>query len=159
MDRNIEKIIIHCAYTPNGKAFDISDIDYWHKQRGFKRASQARENHLPHISSCGYHHVITLDGDIQQGRAHSEIGAHVKGHNTDSIGICMIGSDQFTMEQWQALRVLVSGLLALYPESELYGHRDFNPHKTCPCFDVEHWFNSGMIPDPEHLLAKGEDTK
>lgn len=37
--RRIDTLIIHCAATPNGRWTSVLDIDYWHKQAGFKRAS------------------------------------------------------------------------------------------------------------------------
>ena len=75
--RKIDEIIIHCAATPEGKAFTVADIDAWHKKRGFK--------------CIGYHFVIYLDGSVHEGRALEEAGAHCLGHNANSIGICYIG--------------------------------------------------------------------
>lgn len=151
--RGIKQIIIHCAATPNGKAFDVADIDDWHVNRGFKRRAAAKADHLPHIQSCGYHHIITIDGTIQQGRSHREMGAHTKGYNKDSIGICIIGTDQFTKEQWAALKTLVSGLLYQYPDSNVHGHYEFNSHKTCPCFDVQVWLDNDMTPFVKNILG------
>ena len=34
--RKISEIIVHCAATPEGKAFTVADIDAWHKKRGFR---------------------------------------------------------------------------------------------------------------------------
>lgn len=80
--RKIDKIIVHCADTPDGKDFTIKDIDRWHKERGWQ--------------CCGYHHVIRLDGTIENGRPLAQIGAHCKGYNENSIGICLIGRREFT---------------------------------------------------------------
>ena len=33
--RKIDKIIVHCADTPDGKDFTIKDIDCRHKERGW----------------------------------------------------------------------------------------------------------------------------
>lgn len=151
--RKINKIILHCAATPNGKAFDVADIDSWHAQRGFNRSKEAREDHLNNIKACGYHYVITLDGTIQQGRSHEEVGAHAKGQNTHSIGICIIGTDQFSTEQWAALKTLVSGLLYQYPDSNVHGHYEFNSHKTCPCFNVPEWCHCDMTPFAKNILG------
>ena len=95
--RNINKIIVHCTATKEGKAFNVADITRWHKQRGFV--------------TIGYHWVVLLDGTIQQGRAEMTMGAHCKGHNANSIGICYIGGldkngnpkDTRTPEQKKAL--------------------------------------------------------
>ncbi|MDQ6974820.1 MAG: N-acetylmuramoyl-L-alanine amidase [Mariprofundaceae bacterium] len=130
--RTIHKIIIHCADTPSGKDFHAADIDRWHKERGWR--------------CIGYHFVITLDGTVENGRSVDEIGAHCKGHNHDSIGICLIGSHQFTVQQWQALQQLVCELEANHPTAEVYGHNEFNSHKTCPNFYVPQW-----ITDPARI--------
>ncbi len=34
--RNIKQIIVHCADTKTNQSFDISTVDQWHKQRGFR---------------------------------------------------------------------------------------------------------------------------
>ena len=38
--RKIDKIIIHCAATPEGVNFSVSQIDSWHRQRGFQRCPE-----------------------------------------------------------------------------------------------------------------------
>lgn len=137
--RKIDSIVIHCAATPEGKHFSVDDIRRWHLARGFV--------------DCGYHYVITLDGEIQTGRPIDKTGAHCtqKGMNRVSIGICYIGGcasdgktpkDTRTPAQKVALRSLVNKLRAQYeiPANRIFGHRDFAP-KACPSFDVlaESW--------------------
>ena len=75
--RPIDSIIIHCSATPEGKHFTAADIRRWHKAQGW--------------SDIGYHYVILLDGTVQEGRPISQPGAHCKGMNARSIGICYIG--------------------------------------------------------------------
>lgn len=75
--RKINKIIIHCSATPEGREITVEDITLWHKKRGFK--------------TIGYHYIIYLDGSIHIGRPEEEIGAHCVGQNSNSIGICYIG--------------------------------------------------------------------
>ena len=99
--RKITEIIIHCSATTEGKDFTVEDIDRWHRQRGF--------------NGIGYHFVIYRDGSIHAGRSKRQIGAHCKGHNTISIGICYIGGlstngkpkDTRTAAQKASLRALV----------------------------------------------------
>ncbi len=31
---------------------------------------------------------------------------------------------------------LIQGLLYTYPQAKVYGHRDFDSCKACPCFDA-----------------------
>ena len=134
--RTINEIIIHCADTPAGRDNTVADITAWHKDRGFR--------------TIGYHYVIYRDGSIHTGRPVQEIGAHCKGHNAHSIGICYIGGksadgkrheDTRTPEQKEALLSLLRQLKAQYPNATVYGHRDFSS-KPCPCFDARSEYKS-----------------
>lgn len=126
----INKAIIHCAATPEGRDIDIETIRRWHVQdRGWR--------------DVGYHFVIKLDGTIQKGRPVGVSGAHTRGQN-DQIGICYIGGvdadmdpkDTRTPEQKEALLNLLKELKDEYPNLEVYGHRDFAA-KACPSFDAK----------------------
>lgn len=137
--RAINKIILHCSASSFGSA-DV--IDRWHKERGW--------------SGCGYHYVVcngyenkgdefeenVMNGEIQVGRDLEVAGAHARGYNADSIGICMIGTNEFTEEQFTSLGSLVIGMMTqfdLSPEDVL-GHYQVDTHgKTCPNFDID-WF-------------------
>lgn len=129
MPRQIDKIIIHCTATPEGRNVTVEDIDRWHKKRGF--------------NSIGYHYVITLDGKVHDGRDLEIAGAHCKGYNSKSIGICYVGGcdenmkskDTRTVEQRESLRWLIDLLKKRYPNATIHGHNEFAP-KDCPCFDV-----------------------
>jgi len=98
--------------------------------------------------NIGYHYVVLLDGTIEKGRPENVQGAHVKGHNRDSIGVCYIGGldknmnpkDTRTNEQMEALEGLMYDLLEKYPGAKIKGHRDFpGVAKACPCFEVSEW--------------------
>lgn len=127
--RTIEKIIIHCSATPAGRHVTVSDIDGWHRARGFRK--------------IGYHYVIYLDGSVHPGRSEREIGAHCTGHNARSIGVCYIGgcdgamhpADTRTPAQKAAMRQLIGTLRRRYPRATIHGHREFAA-KACPSFDV-----------------------
>lgn len=128
--RKITELIIHCSATPGGRDYTVADIDRWHKARGFKM--------------IGYHYVIRLDGTIEQGRPLEMTGAHCKGHNARSIGICYIGGldpkdrpkDTRTPAQKDSLWALVQALLKQFPNATIHGHNEF-ANKACPCFDVK----------------------
>ena len=132
--RRIDKIILHCSATPEGKHFTVADIDRWHRERGWK--------------GIGYHYVIYLDGSIHKGRPEEIIGAHCSGQNAYSIGICYIGGldafgkakDTRTPVQRKALRELVSDLKTRYPAATVHGHNEF-AKKDCPCFNVQDEFS------------------
>ena len=129
--RQINKIIIHCSDTPEGRPNTVADITAWHKQRGFR--------------TIGYHYVVYLDGQIVEGRPIESVGAHCTSHNRDSIGICYIGGrtsdmkeikDTRTPEQKKSLVELITALRRQFPDAKVYGHRDF-ACRDCPCFNAK----------------------
>ena len=142
--RNIKMAVIHCTATEEGINYVVADVRTWHKRRGFR--------------DIGYHFLIHLDGTIERGRPLSQPGAHAKGYNADSIGVCYVGGlggdsqpkDTRTVSQIHALRAIVSVLRAMHPEVKVVGHRDLSVDlngdgaiskdewmKSCPCFDVK----------------------
>lgn len=131
--RRIDEIIIHCTATVEGKDYHASDIDKWHKARGWK--------------GIGYHYVITLDGKIERGRPDAEVGAHASGHNKYSIGVVYVGGvdkymkakDTRTQAQKEAMWELLRQLLIKYPNARIIGHNEVSS-KACPCFDVQKEF-------------------
>lgn len=133
--RMINKIIVHCSATPEGKDYTVDDIRRWHKQQGW--------------SDIGYHYVVYRNGDIVNGRDVDIQGAHCadNGGNINSIGICYIGGcardgktpkDTRTDAQKLALLNLLLDLKKLYPHAVILGHRDLDEHgKLCPSFDAK----------------------
>lgn len=133
------RIVVHCAATPNGKPFHVEDIRRWHKKRGF--------------SDVGYHGVIAIDGGFSQGRPDDRIGAHVEGHNTGSLGVCMMGTDRFAPKQFDALKWYIDSKMRAYKIAltEVFGHYEFNKGKACPGMDMDKvrlWLSDGDI---EHI--------
>ncbi|WP_199243999.1 N-acetylmuramoyl-L-alanine amidase [Bacterioplanes sanyensis] len=144
----LDTIIIHCSDTPNGRQHNAIDIDDWHHQRGFKRNLIIEPHHQPHLTAIGYHFVICLDGSIEAGRPLNESGAHARGYNRGSVGICLIGRDQYTKAQWTALEKLVLLLeKQLQKELNVIGHNQVS-NKRCPGFDVQQWMYQTW--DEEH---------
>lgn len=143
----IKKIVVHCSAT---KASQVT-VD----------AATIHAMHLARKFVCiGYHYVITRNGTVQKGRPDDYIGAHVEGHNSDSLGICMVGGldangkaeDNYTEPQKLALKNLLAQLKVKHPNADICGHRDLSPDtnkngkvdkwewvKDCPCFDVRAW--------------------
>lgn len=179
MSLPILKIVIHCSATQNGKLLRnefltaAQRINLWHAQRGYKRQPHAVKHFNPHLAHIGYHFVIDTDGTVETGRQVGEIGAHVKGHNRNSVGICLVGGitkegknhAEYTAEQWQALYKLLRELESQHPKAKIYGHRDLSPDlngdgsitpnewvKACPCFDVWEWLDSEEIINHNHLF-------
>ena len=131
--REIRRAIVHCSYTPPSMDIGVSEIRAWHMARGWL--------------DVGYHYVIRRNGVKEQGRRIAMVGAHAKGHNDDSIGICLVGGSSeanepdcnFTLKQYRQLNRLRKGLEATYGPLEWIGHRDVD-NRACPTFDVGAFF-------------------
>jgi hypothetical protein len=96
--RQIKKIIVHHSAS-NGKTTAPEDIQKWHLARGMK--------------NIGYHYLVDYDGILSQGRDEEQIGAHCKGKNINSLGICVIGNfetDFPSKKQAEILRRLLTDL-------------------------------------------------
>ena len=132
---SIKRIIVHSSATRAGYDIGRDEIHGWHKARGFV--------------AIGYHFVIRRDGSIEKGRDIACVGAHAKGHNLDSIGICMVGGlsedndaeDNFLMPQYDALLSLIDWLqefileVPVGQDDVVLGHRQVGA-TLCPSFDV-----------------------
>lgn len=142
--QNINLIVIHCSATREDTPYTVADLDRDHCARGF--------------DGPGYHFYIRKDGSVWTTRPIWKQGAHFKGFNKNSIGICYEGGldrkgrskDTRTPSQKQSMRLLVEKLLSDYPSSRVCGHRDLSPDtngngiiephewlKECPCFEVK----------------------
>lgn len=135
MNREITEIIIHCSRDPkNSEAVDLKTID--------------RRHRLEQRLSIGYHYLIRRCGTMQAGRPISQPGLHTRGHNKNSIAICLVGGvdsngkeqENFTSNQLAVLKDLIQQLLALYPSAEVKGHRDLDKAHFCPSMDVAKWW-------------------
>ena len=129
--RDINQIIIHCSYTPASMDIGVPEIRQWHLDRNW--------------SDIGYHYVIRRNGVIERGRDEATIGAHVRGQNHDSIGVCLVGGKpyfNFTREQFSSLQHLLYELKSRYPNVTISGHNEHTSDKTCPTFDVQEWFRT-----------------
>ena len=148
--RNINMIVIHCSATPPSADIGVDEIRGWHVNgNGW--------------SDIGYHYVIKRNGTIEEGRPVERSGAHARGNNANSIGVCMVGGVDaggaadcnFTKAQWESLDSCISSLSSAYGPVEIVGHRDLSPDlngdgtidaserlKACPTFDVSAWLGS-----------------
>lgn len=77
LPREIKLLVIHCSATRCNVRFSVEQLRECHLQRGFL--------------DIGYHFYITRDGVLHHCRPISEMGAHVRGFNRHSIGICYEG--------------------------------------------------------------------
>ncbi len=135
-------IVLHCSATRAVLDVGVKEIRQWHKDRGW--------------ADIGYHFVIRRDGRVEKGRPRDEVGAHVANHNSNTVGVCLVGGvandsltpeDNFTKAQWASLKVVVAELLKVYPKATILGHRDFpKVAKACPCFEAKAWAKKNGFP-------------
>jgi N-acetylmuramoyl-L-alanine amidase len=119
--RPIDKLIVHCSDTPSHMDIGVKEIREWHtKDRCF--------------SDVGYHYVIRRNGKLEDGRPIGRIGAHCKGHNLYSVGICVVGRDEFDPRQIVTLDALLESLMETFHlrPGAIYGHYELTDKKTCP---------------------------
>jgi len=139
--RKIDEIIIHCTATRP---------DWWQNKSAQAKVNEVRNWHTSKgWSDIGYHYLIDRDGTVVAGRPLDRTGAHVKGHNTGTVGISLFGgfggsagdsfADNFTEDQERALLDLIAKLKADHPSiTKVSGHNQYAA-KACPCFSVPAW--------------------
>ncbi|MDN4753190.1 N-acetylmuramoyl-L-alanine amidase [Porphyromonadaceae bacterium W3.11] len=141
--RLVRMLVIHCSATRWCERYTPEQLVHDHLERGYNGA--------------GYHYYITREGMLYEMRPVEYPGAHAKGYNRHSIGICYEGGldrsgnpvDSRTSEQKQMLKQLICELKRLYGDVLVMGHRDLSPDlngdgqvtreewmKACPCFDA-----------------------
>lgn len=137
--RKIEKLFVHCSATKPTMDIGAKEIREWHVQgNGWK--------------DIGYHFVIRRNGVVEDGRPIEQVGAHVAGHNANSVGVCLVGGidekgsaeANFTPGQWKALIRVLRVLKAEYPKATIHGHNEFAA-KACPSFNVQKWLKENPI--------------
>ena len=139
--RPVHTVWIHCS-AASRPSVTAKDVDSWHRERGW--------------AGIGYHFFIRTDGTVEKGRDLEKRGAHVKGHNTGSIGICLNGlhTGDFTQAQFDTLIKLCLEIDAAYGPGTIKfrGHKEVAA-KACPVFD----YKSVLKLDPEGRLGDFED--
>ena len=129
----VKYIVVHCSATLPGQKCDAKDINLWHIAKGWEM--------------IGYHYVILPNGIVEHGRPLFYQGAHVKGYNDCSIGVCYVGglnsegvtADTRTDAQTRAMYDLLHLLKLKFPGAKIVGHRDLDKGKACPCFDAKYY--------------------
>ena len=101
----------------------------------------------------GYHIVIEESGAIRYGRPLWRAGAHARGANDKTIGVCLAGpgDEPFTWAQEKALHSVCRALMISFniPPTNVIGHREVPAHipsadpvnKSCPgvVLDMDEW--------------------
>ena len=159
----VNYIIWHTAAYGNPATKEVydttaADIDQWHKARGW--------------DGIGYHYVVRLDGTIEEGRPLTKPGAHARGLNRNSIGICFSGHGDLqplTYAQLMAGLDLTEDLMKSerVPWMNVIGHRElrilikegalsprFHTSKSCPGHLVDMDKVRGYLLRKERPLPK-----
>ena len=151
MSRVITRIYVHCSASTWGSH---QAVTRWHREAGLTDDDD----------NMGYHYLILngfptsasvrrgalgyrrdLDGAVVEGRPVEFTGAHVRGGNSHSIGICLIGVAAFSEAQMLALCKLSADLCEEHgiQTTNIVGHREYwerkhqTPLKSCPNFNVD----------------------
>ena len=123
----VNSLVIHHSATATGNA------------RVFRALHRAVNGWV----DIGYHFVIgngtlSLDGEIEPGRPVWAVGAHAREHNSDSIGICLVGNFCETLPTRKQMTSLTDLLRILledfsFSSSGILLHRDVPGCRTeCP---------------------------
>lgn len=139
---NVRSIVVHISETP--------DHDQLAPER---RALSIQGDHmlrrsdrkppLQNFNDIGYHFLIGQDGEILEGRPVTAKGAHVGGHNSGRIGVCVLGDHEFPVAQQEALLYLLESLIAHFNlrESDVIPHSAIND-TDCPGELVSEWLEA-----------------
>lgn len=124
----INMIIVHCSGSDNKRHDNISTMRKWHKAKGW--------------NDVGYHYFIRKDGALEKGRSENTMGAHTKGFNAQSIGVCLHGlkEEKFTENQKDTLAKLIKEINSRYEQKiDIIPHRTI-ANKSCPVIDMMEFF-------------------
>ena len=128
---DIQFLVVHCSDTDDSQNLSALDIHKMHLGFGW--------------DGVGYHKIINRSGKVENGRPEYWLGAHVKGKNNISLGVCLIGRKKFTVKQYRSLEKILRKWQSIYPKAKIIGHRDTgNTNKTCPNFDVKLWCKENL---------------
>ena len=129
--RDISTLVIHHSGSP--RITTAKQIKEWHKSKGW--------------NDIGYHYIIEATGQLLRGRTIETIGAHTKGFNRDSVGVCVTGDNTRDAEKWGLAQTavlfdLVDAFRLVFPDIVVVGHRDLRPTE-CPGVDIKKLLKKG----------------
>lgn len=139
------RLVVHCTATPEGREVSSEEIRRWHTApkgsggRGWKQV--------------GYTDMVHLDGTVERLVPNNgdgtvdpwEVTNGAAGYNSTSLHVVYVGGvakdgktpeDTRTDEQKRALERYVRDFRYAHPGADIVGHRDLDPSKACPSYDV-----------------------
>lgn len=138
---NVEKISGSSDKIPERRETTMIVVHHSATTGGSVEAFRDHHVNVNGWDDIGYHFVIgngqgAEDGEIQIGRAEHLQGAHARSgasesRNPYSVGVCLVGNNEFTVEQQISLAVLLAKLCCSYniepSEQTIQRH-----HQECP---------------------------
>ncbi|SFZ98497.1 Phage lysin, N-acetylmuramoyl-L-alanine amidase  len=126
--RNVHRVFIHCSASDHSQHDNIDTMRAWHKARGFY--------------DVGYHFFIRKDGSLEYGRDIEKTPAAQKGHNLNTLAICLHGlkEEKFTEQQFDTLKKLAQQIDHNYKNISFHGHCEVSA-KACPVFNYKKVLN------------------
>ena len=125
---DVKLLVVHCSATRCDINYSVDNLIATGKAK---------------YGQASYHWYIRRNGNIIPTLPETVRGAHARGYNRCSLGICYEGginakgvnTDTRTPQQKAALYNLLKSLHSDYPQARIIGHREL-PHvaKDCPCF-------------------------
>jgi len=148
-NNNPNKIVVHhTGGTDRNPLADTSEhtakgVEAWHLGKGW--------------DGIGYHYFIEKDGEVWKGRPEHRNGAHARGYNTTSIGICLAGNFDLTLptqEQELSLTSLLKQLSKDFniPADKIVPHRT-HANKTCYGNRLSDTWARNLVIEKEHTIS------
>lgn len=157
--RTINMIVLHCSATRCNRDYPVQQLYHDHVE-------------VNHWRFIGYHYYIRKNGRVEATRPLERMGAHAKGYNAHSIGICYEGGldalghpdDTRTEAQKKAINRLIVQLHQQFPTiKHVLGHRDLpGVQKACPCFDatsLQPLLQLKYVEDAENFEGSADSSK
>ena len=143
----VQRLVIHCTATKQGREVSSDEIRHWHTDPVSKGGRG--------WSQVGYTDMIHLDGKVERLVKNNEdanvdpweITNGAKGYNSTSRHIVYVGGvgadgktpkDTRTTAQRKALKDYVIDFHKRFPNVQIVGHNQLAA-KACPSFDVPKW--------------------
>ena len=140
-DREISEVIVHWSETFQNANLNGQQLEI-----------------LTGAGSRKYHYIIKRDGSIERGKPISQAGSHTPGHNSFSIGVCLVGgmkvpsvgsesttsrddlyekgAESLTRSQYNSLYQFFRVFFTQYPGGQALGHSEIDITADDPGFEV-----------------------
>ena len=163
-NREISEIIVHWSDTFQNANLNGSDL-----------------SSVTGAGSDSYHYIIKRDGTVERGVPISSAGNHTSGHNSYSIGVCLVGglltashdgssnssrmdlhengAQSLTRGQYNTLYQVFRVFFTQYPGGQALGHSEVDPTEDDPGFEVRDYVYNLFNKQSLYKDPQGEDEK